>query len=67
MRARVALTIAAALVVSSVGPALAAKRRIPVPFLHCYAYVEVPDVYVSATNHGVRAGKYGQTEVSSDC
>ena len=68
MRARVALTLAAVLVASAAAtPALAIKRRVPVPLFHCAVYVEVKDVYVSANNNGVQVYRYGRTHVESDC
>lgn len=69
MRARVALTLAAALAATAAAsPAFAYKRRIPVPYMGCHVYVETPEARVHASNHGgVRAYKYGDTEVSSNC
>ena len=70
MRARVALTLAAALAatVAASPAAFAYKRRVPVPFMGCHVYVETWDVRFHASNHGgVRAYKYGNAEVSSNC
>lgn len=68
MRARVALTLAAVLVASAAAtPALAAKRRVPVPLFHCAIYVETNELYLGANQNGAQVYRYGHNHVSSDC